>query len=35
MVYSDKAALGIPRQMVKLLVEPGEKIWFELSAWSV
>ena len=35
MVYSDKAALDIPRQMIKLLVEPGEKIWFELSAWSV
>src|SRR2546422_1412985 len=35
MVYSDKAARDIPRQMIKLLVEPGEKIWFELSAWSV
>ena len=35
MVYSDKAALDIPRQMIKLLVEPGEKIWFDLSAWSV
>ena len=35
MVYSDKAALDLPRQMIKLLVEPGEKIWFDLSAWSV
>ena len=35
MVHSDKAALDIPRQMVKLLMDPGEKISFELSAWSV
>jgi hypothetical protein len=35
MVYSDKAARDIPRRMVKLLMDPGEKISFELSAWSV
>ena len=35
MVYSDKAARDIPRQMAKLLMDPGEKISFELSAWSV
>lgn len=34
MVCADKAASDIPRPIVKHLVDPREKILFELSAWS-
>jgi uncharacterized protein len=34
MVHADKAALDIPRLMVKRLMDPGQRVFFELSAWS-
>jgi len=34
MVYSDKAALDVPRSIVKRLMDPEQKILFEISAWS-
>jgi uncharacterized protein len=34
MVYADKAASDIPPPIVKQLKYPGQKISFELSAWS-
>ena len=33
MVYSDKAALDVPRSIVKRLMDPEQKILFEISAW--
>ena len=34
MVYANKAASDIPRPMVKRLMDPEQRILFELSAWS-